>query len=205
MRFDLLTLAALIGGLTACTLGVTSTAGVTLDSAGHIGLLAQAGPSVALDLSDFRDQPQTHGSFAFVAYDLGLGYDITGRRALALFDLRLRATVLSDPWRLGISPSAGVRVGGWFGGPAFFGPLVGIDVLPVISAREKSSCGSTSYRHHLAGGSLEGAWFPLEERPSVGMLTLGGSHMYHATWSLCPSGTTADRSTSPSPSTPSSP
>ena len=112
MRFDLLTLAALIGGMTACTLGVTSTAGVTLDSAGHIGLLAQAGPSVALDLSDFRDQPQTHGSFAFVAYDLGLGYDITGRRALALFDLRLRTTVISDPWRLGISPSAGVRGGG---------------------------------------------------------------------------------------------
>lgn len=173
-----------------CALSVTGATGVTIDTAGHVGVFAKAGSSEGAELSAHKAGQQTHGSIGFLHMELTGGYDITGRRGFGFLDARLGGTGIWDRPEVGVSPSAGIRLGGFTGGSHSFvvGPVLGSGLYHVRSRQEKDGCqpGEAAHSHHLLGGMLDAAWlFPRGSPRSFGMFFLGPAYQYHGTFALC--------------------
>lgn len=171
-----------------CALSVTGSAGVLIDSAGHVGVVTKVGAATGLELTPHKKGQRTLVSLGTPAYDFTGAVDVTGGRVGGFFDVGASGTAISDDVGGALTASAKLRMGGFIGEPFRGGPTFALDVLKVMKSTEKPGCQAfdAAHSHHLAGAELEGSWLlAKDDVPGRALFFVGPAYQFHTTTALC--------------------
>ncbi len=190
MRRALAVLACL--GTSGCIAGVSGSAGVTLDTAGNVGILAKGSSLAGLELTPHEEAQEDHVGLSFpAAVDLFAGYDFGRGSAVFGADFGLRGIYVSDPAAVAVTGGAALRIATWVGRDrAFtaFGPVGHLGIHRVLATKTRAGCqpGDAARRWTYGGAVAEGGWsYPnLAVRP-FGTLYVAPSYGFAGTTALC--------------------
>lgn len=171
---------------------MSGSAGVTVDTAGNVGVLAKGSGLAGLELTPHERAQEDHVGLSFPAVvDLFAGYDFGRASALFGADVGLRGIYVSDPGALAMTGGAALRLAGWVGRERAFtalGPVVHLGVHRVVGTTTREGCqpGEAARSWTYAGAVAELGWsYPALAVPRFGTLYVAPAYGFAGTTAFC--------------------